>query len=379
MRRSDIREELKTRFGNKCSICGAEDVPLYVDHIVPISRGGSDNIENLRLVCLRCNLANVNGLRGFEFEDYLFRLLRLNKNFRNIETQVKFGRGTSFVADLVAEERTEDHWSKKVIECKVDSSFTSERLSIILGQLNTYRKFIGRTRLVLAFPGELNQNDYELITRSNIEIWDLAYLSNTFKKEIARVYHPILQDMLTTQTRMKIPLERSLIQELKGTRPGWANNSKYQKLVGRILERLFCPPLQTPIPEHSDSLRLNRRDFILPNYSEDGFWAFMRTEYSGDFIVVDAKNYSGKIKKPCVLQISNYLKKHGLGLFGMIICRNGEDRNSSQTLREIWAIERKLVIILTDNDVEKMLIEKSAGRSPEVILRQKIEDFRLAL
>jgi hypothetical protein len=124
--------------------------------------------------------------------------------------------------------------------------------------------------------------------------------------------------------------------------------------------------------------KINRRDFILPNYSEDDFWAFIRYQYSGDY-VVDAKIYSGKIKKRNVLQISNYLKKHGAGLFGLIICRRGGDNSCVQTLREIWAIDRKLIIVLTDDDIEKVLIEKSSGRNPEIIIRQKIEDFRLAL
>jgi hypothetical protein len=174
-----------------------------------------------------------------------------------------------------------------------------------------------------------------------------------------------------------VPPERLLIQELKSLRPGRADWCRYQKLAGQILEGLFCPPLLTPISELSDLSKVNRRDFILPNYCEEGFWAFIRSQYSGDYIVVDAKNYSGGVKKHSALQISNYLKKHGAGLFGLIMCRKGGDNSCIQTLREVWAIDKKLVVVLTDDDVEKMLIEKSAGRSPEIILRQKIEDFRL--
>jgi hypothetical protein len=96
----------------------------------------------------------------------------------------------------------------------------------------------------------------------------------------------------------------------------------YQKLVGRTLEYLFCPPLKTPISELGDRPAVNRRDLILPNYAPDGFWKFMRDNYQADYIVVDAKNYRGEVKKKDALQVANYLKPHGAGLFGLIITRS---------------------------------------------------------
>ena len=49
------------------------------------------------------------------------------------------------------------------------------------------------------------------------------------------------------------------------------------------------------------------------------------------------------------------------------------------TLKEVWAIHKKMLIILLDNDIEQMLLEKLANREPENIVRQKIEDFRLSI
>ena len=40
---------------------------------------------------------------------------------------------------------------------------------------------------------------------------------------------------------------------------------------------------------------------------------------------------------------------------------------------------KKLIIILQDNDIEQMLLEKISKREPENVIRQKIEDFRLSL
>ena len=43
------------RYGNVCLACGASG-KLSADHIVPLSRGGSNTIENIQPLCLACNL-----------------------------------------------------------------------------------------------------------------------------------------------------------------------------------------------------------------------------------------------------------------------------------------------------------------------------------
>jgi len=48
-------KDLCEKYGNKCLCCDATDKPLTVDHIVPVSKGGSSNIENLQPLCKPCN------------------------------------------------------------------------------------------------------------------------------------------------------------------------------------------------------------------------------------------------------------------------------------------------------------------------------------
>lgn len=46
--------DLKIRFNNKCAICGSEK-KLSKDHIIPLSKGGSDFIYNIQPLCKNCN------------------------------------------------------------------------------------------------------------------------------------------------------------------------------------------------------------------------------------------------------------------------------------------------------------------------------------
>lgn len=42
------------RFGNRCVACGMPG-PLTVDHVIPLSKGGSNSIDNIQPLCHTCN------------------------------------------------------------------------------------------------------------------------------------------------------------------------------------------------------------------------------------------------------------------------------------------------------------------------------------
>lgn len=67
-----MRYELLKEANGKCLLCGisAKERPLDVDHILPRSKGGSDDKSNLQVLCSKCN-------RGKSNKD--------NTDFRNIE------------------------------------------------------------------------------------------------------------------------------------------------------------------------------------------------------------------------------------------------------------------------------------------------------
>lgn len=78
----EVREYLLEKWNRTCAYCGATNVPLEIEHIVPRSRGGSDRVSNLTLACRPCNQRK--GSRSIE--DFLKRQpARLHK----IQAQAK--------------------------------------------------------------------------------------------------------------------------------------------------------------------------------------------------------------------------------------------------------------------------------------------------
>jgi 5-methylcytosine-specific restriction endonuclease McrA len=63
---SRIRFSILRRDDFRCSLCGrsavSDGVTLHVDHQQPISRGGTDDEENLWTLCSDCNLGKSNSL-----------------------------------------------------------------------------------------------------------------------------------------------------------------------------------------------------------------------------------------------------------------------------------------------------------------------------
>ncbi len=57
-------DALCARYGNKCLWCDAKTA-LTVDHVVPLSQGGSNTIDNLQPLCARCNRAKYSRVMDF--------------------------------------------------------------------------------------------------------------------------------------------------------------------------------------------------------------------------------------------------------------------------------------------------------------------------
>jgi 5-methylcytosine-specific restriction endonuclease McrA len=58
------RPHLIAKYGMRCFWCSCElnHETLTIDHYIPLSRGGNNQIKNLRLACFSCNQKRGNSL-----------------------------------------------------------------------------------------------------------------------------------------------------------------------------------------------------------------------------------------------------------------------------------------------------------------------------
>lgn len=367
----------------KCAICERVFSIEFLDfqHIISENTENNKVENNLLLVCPECSRKlNFNlPFREVELIYFIRELINKNKDFRSAEFEQIIPNSNNYQADILVETRNGNAWKKLLIELKSTVTFTEDRLESLIKILKSYTKqFDQPVTPVLAFPGLLPDIEKQKLKDLGIEIWDKEFITEKFKKEIRESKNLIFKYYFSHKSNLTF--EEKLIDDLENIKPGKKEWSKFQKHVEKILSYLFSDILSDPITELSDNEKINRRDFILRNYCDNGFWKYLREKYQADFIVLDAKNYVDKIKKNQILQISNYLKTHGTGLFAIIISRSGEENNGSYfTRREKWVTEKKMIIILNDEDLKKMILSKASSNNPEEIIVQKIEDFRLKM
>ena len=57
----ELRDMIYKRDGYKCKYCGSKD-NLVIDHVIPFSKGGKTELNNLQTLCKKCNSEKGNKL-----------------------------------------------------------------------------------------------------------------------------------------------------------------------------------------------------------------------------------------------------------------------------------------------------------------------------
>lgn len=60
---SDVQKEVWKRDGGRCIKCGSSQ-NIHFDHIIPFSKGGSNEADNIQILCSRCNIKKSDKIGG---------------------------------------------------------------------------------------------------------------------------------------------------------------------------------------------------------------------------------------------------------------------------------------------------------------------------
>lgn len=66
-------------------------------------------------------------------------------------------------------------------------------------------------------------------------------------------------------------------------------------------------------------------------------------------------------------------------MFAIITTRRGANKGAELTIREQWMAHNKMILVITDNELEAMLLASSSGGKAYKVIGQVIENFRLSI
>ncbi len=169
---------------------------------------------------------------------------------------------------------------------------------------------------------------------------------------------------------------KKLIKELKNCKKGKKGWKQFEDICVKILEYCFIPPIErisVQIP--TDGAHHKRDIMVRIPFSSIGMWGYFLGRY-GTGLIIDCKNYTEPIGQSEVHDITKYLGNNKPSTLGIILSRTDPSESAiTQRKSEYASADKKLIIFLKDEDLEKMIELKDAMHEPASVIERAITDF----
>ncbi len=153
-----------------------------------------------------------------------------------------------------------------------------------------------------------------------------------------------------------------------------SNDKKYEDTVGQILATLFYPKLDFAAAQSRTDSGVLIRDLIFYNNRSYDFLQDIFDLYNCRQIVIELKNVR-EVEREHINQLNRYLNSQ-FGNFGIIFTRNKPPKSIYKNTLDLWAGQRKCILILTDEDLKLMCrIFQGKQRLSIDVLKMKYTEF----
>jgi hypothetical protein len=175
------------------------------------------------------------------------------------------------------------------------------------------------------------------------------------------------------------PLIQAQVENVhKSIPPGAKHSRKYEDFVRIVLNYISMGQLgeckaQPRTEPGNEACEI--RDLLCQNVAESGFWKDMKEKYACSEALFEAKNKL-ELSRGDLRQTYCYLKPV-LSLWGIIVCRSKQSAKVHAYNRTLFKnfLQARGVLILTDDDLKKMVQMKLRNLDPSGYLRDKMSEF----
>lgn len=228
---------------------------------------------------------------------------------------------------------------------------------------NYYIKDIDKT-----YDGKLNRVQILNFNRNN---YDLVHTYITLKEQN-------IKDCTNDPLFSQIPVlsANRKLKSIKRLPTGKTNNADkdYEDGMVQIMASLLYPYLDYAKEQSRTDSGTQIRDLIFYNNRSYDFLKDIYDLYESRQIVIELKNVK-EIEREHINQLNRYLTEQ-FGKFGIIFTRNKVPKNIFQNTIDLWAGQRRCIIVMDDSDLEFMCnVYESKQRNPIEIVKKKYIEF----
>jgi hypothetical protein len=151
-------------------------------------------------------------------------------------------------------------------------------------------------------------------------------------------------------------------------------DKEYENNLCPLLASILYPELDFAQPQSRTDSGVLIRDLIFYNNASSPLLKEIFEKYNSRQLVFELKNVN-ELNTTHINQLNRYLNNE-LGGFGVIFTRNQAPKNVFQNTIDLWAGQRKCILILDDKDLELMCqVYENKQRKPIDVLNEKYREF----
>lgn len=171
--------------------------------------------------------------------------------------------------------------------------------------------------------------------------------------------------------------EINYIEKLSNIKEGKENAKKYEELLEEIIKDIFSDELMLFQSQYRTEDGINIFDMIckIKNGVNDDFFSIIEKFYKTKYILFEFKNYQTSIKQGQICTTEKYLFEAALRKVAIIISRHGIDENGKKLAEGILRESGKLIIVLNDTDLKRMIEFYIKGDKPTVVFTEKLDEI----
>lgn len=244
------------------------------------------------------------------------------------------------------------------------------------------------------------KKDYDVLVFDSNNLFDLIEFDETLKKRLQNLMYDLPSDIQVEYKPEKTDLDaifnysvdtslpdipkvitksELLMSELKKIKPGRKSFTQYENKCKEILEYVFDENLDGWHKQSRTDDGLNRFDLVCRVKKGNDFWEFLIDDFNSRYIVFEFKNYTEKVKQTQVYTTEKYLFQKALRNVSFMISPKGLDENAVIATKGILRESGKLIVSMSNNDLEELLILKGNGSEPSDYLFGLIDRLLLEL